>query len=76
MITTLFGILEQDQGLFNEGLQMQLKFYENLAHGEEKNTPKEFLCDNAIALANLGIHHELRVTVEHDTLPKGLLIQK
>ncbi len=73
--TALFGIMDKNEVLFNEGLAMQLAFYQDMAQGEYKNTPMEFICDNAVALANLGIHHGLKVTVEHDTLPKGLLIQ-
>ncbi len=73
--TALFGIMDKNEALFNEGLAMQLAFYQDMAQGEYKNTPMEFICDNAVALANLGIHHGLKVTVEHDTLPKGLLIQ-
>jgi hypothetical protein len=72
--TALFGILVKDTAIFNKGLAMQLDFYQGDAQGENKNTDEEFICDHAVALANLGLHHGLAVTVEHDTLPKGLLI--
>jgi hypothetical protein len=74
LINALYGILERNEQRFNEGLQAQLESYEEDARGELKNTDEEFICDYAVALANLGIHHGLKVTVEHDTLPRGLLI--
>ena len=52
---------------------MIVNFYQKVALGEHRNTPYEFICDHAVALANLGLHHGLSVNVEHDTLPKGLL---
>jgi hypothetical protein len=75
LINTLYGILERSEQRFNEGLEAQLKIYQGIARGELKNTDEEFICDYAVALANLGPHHGLKVTVEHDTLPKGLLFQ-
>jgi len=73
--TALYGILEKDEALFNEGLQLQVVFYQGDARGELKDTDEEFICDYAVALGNLGIKYGLKVTVAHDTLPKGLLIQ-
>ncbi len=70
----LIGILEVDEQRFNQGLLEHLKFYQHDAQGALKNTDEEFICDDAIALANLGIKFGLKITVEHDTLPKGLLI--
>lgn len=67
----LLGIVNQDGALFNKDLQMQLDFYQ----GELKDTDEEFICDYAVALANLGLHYGLAVTVEHATLPKGLMAQ-
>jgi len=75
LITALFGIIDSNEKQFNEGLSLQLKLYESDAKGELKDTDEEFICDDAVALANLGLHHGLKVTVEHDTLPKGLLIE-
>ena len=74
LFTTLFGIVSEDNGVFNDGLQQQLMLYQNYARGEAKNTDEEFICDYAVALANLGIHHGLTVTITHDTLPPGLLL--
>jgi len=71
----LFGIIDENENQFNEGLALQLKLYEPEAKGELKDTAEEFICDHAVALANLGLHHGLNVTVEHDTLPKELLIK-
>ena len=76
LTTALYGIVDNNEALFNQGLMMQLEFYQGYAQGEAKNTTDEFICDHAVALANLGIHHGLNVTVEHDTLPKGLLVKK
>ncbi|MBU1170731.1 MAG: immunity 49 family protein [Proteobacteria bacterium] len=70
----LEGILEFDGKKFNQGLLEHLEFYQNDAQGELKDTDEEFICDDAVALGNLGIKHGLAVTVEYDTLPKGLLI--
>jgi len=74
LITALFGIIDENEKQFNEGLTLQLTLYESEARGELKDTDQEFICDNAVALANLGLLHGLNVTVTHDTLPKGLLI--
>jgi len=71
----LLGIANQDGALFNKGLQMQLDFYQGDAQGELKDTDEEFICDYAVALANLGLHYGLAVIVEHATLPKGLMAQ-
>ena len=76
LTTALFGIVDSNEERFNQGLRMQLEFYRGYARGEAKNTDEEFICDHAVALANLGIHYGLNVTVEFDTLPKGLLMQK
>jgi len=75
LITALFGIIDENEKQFNGGLALQLKLYESETKGELKDTDQEFICDDAVALANLGLHHGLAVTVEHDTLPKGLLIE-
>ncbi|MFW5443416.1 MAG: hypothetical protein ACKE51_03795, partial [Methylococcaceae bacterium] len=71
----LYGILDKDPALFNEGLALQLQYYQVNAQGESKDTSEEFVCDHAVALANLAIGYKMDVTVEHDTLPKGLLLE-
>jgi hypothetical protein len=76
LILALYGILVGEQAKFLEGLELQLKIYRGYAQGEAKNTTDEFICDHAVALANLGIHHGLEVTAEYETLPKGLLIRR
>lgn len=76
LTTALVGILEKDEALFNEGLSQQLHFHLGDARGEYKNMPQGFICDDAVALANLGIHHGLSVTVSDYRLPSGLLIEK
>jgi hypothetical protein len=75
LVTALSGILERDAARFNEGLAAQLKIYQSYARGEARNTDEEFICDHAVALANLGLRRGLAVTAEHPTLPRGLLIQ-
>jgi hypothetical protein len=72
--TALAGIALGDEGTFNDGLKMQLDFYRADANGEFKDTSYEFICDHAVALANLGLHCGLNVTVQHELLPRGLLI--
>lgn len=74
LIVALSGIAHRDANQFNEGLKAQLLFYQSVAKGESKNTDEEFICDNAVALANLGLRHGLQVTVQSPTLPPGLLI--
>lgn len=74
LTTALVGILEKDEALFNEGLALQLHFHLGDARGEYKNMPQGYICDDAVALANLGIHHGLNVTVTDYRLPAGLLI--
>jgi hypothetical protein len=73
--TALAGIALGDADTFNDGLKMQLDFYRSTANGESKNTDEEFICDHAVALANLGLHRGLNVTVQHELLPRGLLIR-
>ena len=72
----LGGILESDEKKFNQGLLEHLKFYQKDAQGEFKNTDQEFICDDAIAIANLGIKNDLKVIVKYGTLAEGLLIKK
>lgn len=75
LVTTLSGIVDRDEARFNDGLLAQLRFYDHQARGEYRNTDQGFICDHAVALANLALHRGLRVTVEYDTLPQGLLIR-
>jgi hypothetical protein len=76
LILALYGILVGEQEKFVEGLELQLKSYRGYAKGEGKDTDEEFICDDAVALAILGIHHGLEVAEEYEMLPKGLLIQR
>lgn len=76
LTTALMGILQKDDEPFNEGLAMQLKFYKGQIPSEYKNTDEEFICDKAVALANLGLHRGLNLTIENDLIPPGLLIEK
>ena len=76
LITALHGIVTRDEKRFNEGLLMQIEFYAREGVGEYRNTDEEFICDNAVALANLGLHRGLAVTMEHGLLPKGLLTRR
>ncbi|MCF6251778.1 MAG: hypothetical protein L3J75_11005 [Methylococcaceae bacterium] len=71
----LYGILDNDETLFNRGLELQLNLHEPYARGEAKDTPEEFICDNAVALANLAITYKIPVKVEHYLLPKSMLIE-
>lgn len=74
LTTALVGILEKKADLFNEGLVLQLHFHLGDARGEYKNMPQGYICDDAVALANLGLHYGLGVTVSDYRLPPGLLI--
>lgn len=76
LTTALVGILERDEAIFNEGLALQLHFHLGDARGEYKNMPQGYVCDDAVALANLGLHHGLNVTVSDYRLPTALLIGK
>lgn len=53
LTTALVGILEKDEELFYEGLSLQLHFHLGDAHGEYKNMPQGFICDDSVALACL-----------------------
>lgn len=75
LILTLLSIIKNDEKKFNKGLLKQLEIYQSQAQGELKDTDEEFICDHSVALANIGIKLGLKVTVEYDTLPKGLLIK-
>jgi len=71
----LYGTADNDETVFNQGLTLQLSLYQSYAQGEGKDTDYEFICDDAVALANLGREYGLKVTAEHYTLPNGLLIR-
>ena len=71
----LLGIVEKNEVRFNGGLAAQLEFYEPEAtHGEEQDTSEEFICDHAIALANLGMWAGMKLHTRHRLLPTDLLI--
>lgn len=73
--TALLGIVEKNTVRFNGGLAAQLEFYEPAAlHGEEAETSQEFICDHAVALANLGLWAGLKINTRHRLLPMDLLI--
>jgi len=73
---TLYGVLSNDEVLFNQGLEQVLTFYKKsrIPADDLWNTDYEFICDDAVALANLGLSYNLKVTIEHELLPKRLLI--
>jgi hypothetical protein len=70
----LLGIVTKDEEKFNEGLALQLKFYEGEALGENYNVTAGYIADDAVALANLGLRDGLKVKVSHMLLPPGLLV--
>ena len=74
MSLALYGILNNDEKHFNEGLELQLKLYETIAKGEIRDTDEAYICENAVALANLGIGFDMTVSVKHDLMPEGLLL--
>ena len=74
MSLALHSILNNDEKHFNEGLELQLKLYETIARGEIRDTDEAYICENAVALANLGIGFDMTVTVKHDLMPEGLLL--
>lgn len=74
MSMALYGILNNEEAVFNEGLQLHLDFYKTVAKGEIRDSEEAYICENAIALANLAIGFEMKVTVEDEHLPKGLLL--
>ena len=74
MSLALYGILNNDEKHFNEGLELQLKLYETIAKGEIRDTDEAYICENAVALANLGIGFDMTVAVKHDLMPEGLLL--
>ena len=73
----LLGIVEKNDVRFNGGLAAQLEFYERFETGvnsENEDTSQEFICDDAVALANLGLWAGLKLQTKHRLLPTDLLI--
>ena len=73
--TVLHGIVERNANLFNTGLAAHLEFYEWMLrnNGSELDRPVNFICDTALALANLGLAARLKVWTRHMLLPTTLL---
>ncbi|MBI3775477.1 MAG: immunity 49 family protein [Gammaproteobacteria bacterium] len=74
---TLLGIVEKNAVRFNGGLAAQLEFYERFETGvnsENEDTSQEFICDDAVALANLGLWAGLKLQTQHRLMPTDLLI--
>ena len=74
---TLLGIVEKNTVRFNGGLAAQLEFYERFETGvnsENEDTSQELICDDAVALANLGLWAGLKLNTKHWLLPTDLLI--
>jgi len=72
----LLGIVLKDEKQVNESLLLHLDFYKKSVIPSEDHwdTDLEFICDDAVALANLAIHSGVKVTAEHDLLPQRLLL--
>ena len=74
---TLLGIVEKNDVRFNGGLAAQLEFYERFETGvnsENEDTSEEFICDQSVALANLGLWAGLKLHTKHRLMPPDLLI--
>ena len=72
---TLYGILDNDEERFNQGLELQVAMHLIWVKQEDAvDTPYEYICDDAVALANLGIGFGMKLTFEHYTLPEGLVM--
>lgn len=73
--TMLHGIVERNANLFNTGLAAHLEFYEWMLrnNGSEIDRPVSFICDTALAFANLGLAARLKVWTRHMLLPTTLL---
>ncbi len=74
MSQALAGIVRRQAETFNEGVRAHLEFYRRRVVPEVRDTDQEFICDDAVALANLGLFRGLEVTVSHPLLPPGLLV--
>ena len=73
----LLGIVEKNDVRFNGGLAAQLEFYERFETGvnsENEDTSQELICDDAVALANLGLWAGLKLHTKHRLMPTDLLI--
>lgn len=73
----LLGIVEKNETRFNGGLAAQLEFYERFETGvnsKNEDTAEEWICDQAVALANLGLWAGLKLQAQHRLLPTALLI--
>ena len=73
--TALRGVVEQDANLLNTGLTAHLEFYVWMLrnNGSEIDRPANFICDTALALANLGLSGCVKVWTRHALLPASLL---
>ncbi len=74
---TLLGIVEKNAVRFNGGLAAQLEFYERFEIGlnsENDGTSEEFICNDAVALANLGLWAGLKLHTKHRLMPTDLFI--
>ena len=71
----LQGIVLNDAKQVNDSLLLHLDFYKRSVIPSEDywDTDLEFICDDAVALANLAIHSGITITAEHDLMPQGLL---
>ncbi len=73
----LLGIVEKNDARFNGGLAAHLEFYEHFETGvnsENEDTSQEFICDAAVALANLGLWAGLKLHTKHRLMPNDVLI--
>ncbi len=75
--TALLGIVEKNERRFNGGLAAHLELYarDDIGpHSENYGTDEEFICDQAIALANLGLWAGLKLHTKHRLMPNDVLI--
>lgn len=75
LCATLLGILDNNEERFNQGLEMLLRSHQEKIVEEDILFPMgEFFAASPLAMANLGIHQGLAVSVQSNLLPEKLII--
>ena len=72
----LYGILDEDALAYNRGLELVCEVHRKDIRADDLyGTDEEYISDEAVALANLGIYYGLALTLEHEYLPETMLMK-
>lgn len=70
----IIGIINRDELLIAQGLNLQLHYYTQYIERQKNKDDTCYLCEDAVAFANLALHNDLVVRVQSLYLPSSLLI--